>query len=132
MELVAIFFLAMMVEGIVEFFLAPLVELAAKWVPPFTIRYLAMIVGIAICILYQIDLLAALIGLEAIHPLVGFVLSGILMGRGSNYIHDLIGKWGSGIVGPDRLLVGGVEKIKEVAGGAAPTEIEYSRVQRRR
>ena len=41
----------------------------------------------------------ALIGIEFLYPAVGFILSGILISRGSNYLHDVIARIGGSKTG---------------------------------
>lgn len=53
----------------------------------------ALIVGIAISILAKIDIFA-MQGISLSIPLVGWILTGILMSRGANFIHDLFNKLG--------------------------------------
>lgn len=51
----------------------------------------ALVVSIFICVLVNIDLFS-LLGLTMLVPYVGSVLTGILMSRGANFIHDLFNK----------------------------------------
>jgi hypothetical protein len=99
--------LATLVEGIVEHLVKPLffptpneeeteedAELvhlrpAARDV---LLRYTAAIVGVLLCLAYQADLLA-LAGLSTAPPLVGYLVTGIVVGRGANYLHDLVSRW---------------------------------------
>lgn len=53
----------------------------------------ALIVGIAVSILAKIDIFA-MQGIILSIPLIGWVLTGILMSRGANFIHDLFNKLG--------------------------------------
>ena len=53
----------------------------------------ALIVGIGVSILAKIDIFA-MQGISLSIPLVGWVLTGILMSRGANFIHDLFNKLG--------------------------------------
>ena len=49
----------------------------------------SLVLGIVVALAYSLDLLA-LCGLESNIPFIGQVLTGILLGRGANYIADLI------------------------------------------
>ena len=114
----AIFVLATLAESIVEYLVKPLLlpeeprpddpkpvagdengdgELIV--IPPHTrgmlLRYVSALVGILLCIAYRADLLA-LVGLITTTPLVGYIITGIVIGRGANYLHDLVGRWGGG------------------------------------
>ena len=53
----------------------------------------ALIVGIAVSILAKIDIFA-MQGITLSIPLIGWILTGILMSRGANFIHDLFNKLG--------------------------------------
>lgn len=51
----------------------------------------ALVVGLVLAVGLQIDLFAAL-GCPFKYPWVGMILTGILLSRGSNFIHDLLNK----------------------------------------
>ena len=53
----------------------------------------ALIVGIAVSILAKIDIFT-MQGITLSIPLIGWILTGILMSRGANFIHDLFNKLG--------------------------------------
>ena len=53
----------------------------------------ALIVGICVSILAKIDIFA-MQGISLSIPLIGYVLTGILLSRGANFIHDLFNKLG--------------------------------------
>lgn len=55
----------------------------------------ALIVSIFICVLVNIDIFNNL-GLTMSLPYVGSVLTGILMSRGANFVHDLFNKINGG------------------------------------
>jgi hypothetical protein len=78
--LLLILVLAAIVEGLVEYLGAP--------VPPSLKSPAAAVLGVVLCIVYGADLLA-LAGFPAIYPVAGQVLTGVLIGRGSNFINDL-------------------------------------------
>lgn len=70
---------------------------------PMWLRYVAALVGIVLSLAYRVDLLA-MFGYHAFHPIAGMVLTGILVGRGSNYMHDLVDRYFQPIPKPlDRL-----------------------------
>ena len=52
--------------------------------------WIAIFLGIAICITAKIDVLAIFLGTE--RGWLGIILSGLLVSRGSNYIHDIVKK----------------------------------------
>lgn len=57
----------------------------------------ALIVGVGVSILAKIDIFA-MQGISLSIPLVGWILTGILMSRGANFIHDLFNKIGDKVV----------------------------------
>lgn len=90
--LIAVFIFAVLVEGSIEYFGEPI---PSKWK-----RYLAAAVGVVVCIGYRLDLIAVVlaslgtvgipVAITPIHPVIGYVLTGIIISRGSNYVNDFI------------------------------------------
>jgi hypothetical protein len=104
MDYVSILILATLVEGLVEHLVKPLFfplieepdenepqELIHLESPArdILLRYVAAVTGI---LLYHADLLA-LAGLGSGLPFVGYAITGIVIGRGANYLHDLVSRW---------------------------------------
>lgn len=83
-SIIGILFLATFVEGLVEYLFAK--ENAAQ---P-ALKYVALALGVALSIAYNVDLLA-IAGMTSAVPLVGNIVSGIVIGRGSNYVNDIVG-----------------------------------------
>ncbi|NLF10200.1 MAG: hypothetical protein GX597_00255 [Anaerolineaceae bacterium] len=54
--------------------------------------YTAAVIGILLCLAYRADLLQ-LAGLYCPWPWVGPVITGILAGRGANFVHDFASRW---------------------------------------
>lgn len=52
----------------------------------------ALVVGLVIALSVNFDILEML-GFKAVVPYIGVVLTGILISRGGNYVHDLLKKW---------------------------------------
>lgn len=50
-------------------------------------RILAIVVGIFIGIVCRVDILSA-VGLPVILPIIGYILTGILISRGANFVND--------------------------------------------
>ena len=98
--LALVFVLSFLAESLTEYFARPLLRPRAqpeeegdpRPLSPLWLRYVAALVGVGLALLYQVDLLA-LFGLRAIHPIAGWIVTGILIGRGSNYLHDLVDRW---------------------------------------
>ena len=82
-SLTGILLLATFVEGFVKYVINP--EFDGRY-----IRYGTLFLGVLISIAYRIDLLA-MVGLVAFNPYIGYVISGLIIGRGSNYINDIMG-----------------------------------------
>ena|ERR1044071_12853 len=78
-----IFVLVIIVEALVEYFGTP--------IPSAYKPYVAAVLGIVLCLAYGADLLA-LLGYPASVPLVGSVLTGLLISRGSNVFNDLVSR----------------------------------------
>lgn len=82
-NIVGILFLATFVEGLVTY----LFTKEGKTQP--VLKYVALAIGVVLAIAYQIDLLA-MVGLFSNIPLVSYIISGIVIGRGSNYVNDAV------------------------------------------
>jgi hypothetical protein len=99
-SLALIFVLAFLAETLTEYFAAPWVKPrdiedlpdAPRGLPRFWLRYIAALVGIALSIAYRVDILA-LFGLVPWTPWIGYVLTGVIIGRGANYLNDLVDRW---------------------------------------
>ena len=101
----AIFILATLVEALIEHLVKPflwpnaeLEEAEAQTVHlsdnvrDIILRYLSAALGVGLCLAYKQDLLACA-GLMGIHPAIGQVITGLVIGRGANYLHDLVSRW---------------------------------------
>ena len=85
--------LAFLAESMTEYVFSVWLDLAKqKWPVLETIqplRYVAMVVGVGLAFAYRLDLLlAAFPQLPSLAPWVGILLTGMAIGRGSNYLHD--------------------------------------------
>lgn len=85
-ELTTVFLLAFLTETLVEYFFAGVFE---KYNVADYLKYLAAAVGVALCLGYKVDILLQLADLVPVHPVIGQVVTGIIVGRGSNYLNDL-------------------------------------------
>lgn len=79
----AILFLATFTEGLTEYIFAG-VEAAQPY-----LKYVALVFGVVLAVAYHIDI-PAMLGLTASFGFVNFVVSGLIIGRGSNYVNDVI------------------------------------------
>jgi hypothetical protein len=50
-------------------------------------NYRAAVVGMAMCFLYQAGVMS-LLGLEAVGEPGSYIVTGLLVGRGANFVHD--------------------------------------------
>jgi hypothetical protein len=97
-ELTVILIFAILVEMLVEYFVNPLLPSTSRFPPgaalplwttlPYA-RYAAAIAGVALAIYYQLDVLSMLFP-QYVPDYVGMVLSGLVISRGANYVHDWI------------------------------------------
>lgn len=85
--LLGILLLAMVVEALIEYFVAPLF---AEFDISDYAKYAAAVVAVAFCFAYDVDVLSELIGLESIYSWAGNIVSGLILGRGSNFLNDII------------------------------------------
>lgn len=96
--LLAASLLAGLVESTVEFVFGTPFDKFPKLKPyKWTLMYLALAVGVAVSVFYEIDLVAFVVNqfFEGFlkESIVGFVLTGFLIGRGGNVVHQFISKY---------------------------------------
>ena len=88
MEGFGVFFSALVLAFIVEAVLEYVLGIWCKPMPeelrPKVLMAVGLALGIALCLSYQVDLLAEL-GLQP--SIIGQVLTGALVGRGADYLH---------------------------------------------
>ena len=86
--------LAFLTETLVEFLFSDIFLKFPKLAPyAWTQKYIAVVVGIGGAFIYQFDLLyllADFFGVPLVHSAFGIVMTGIGIGKGSNYLHDFI------------------------------------------
>ena len=86
MNTLAIFMvMATIIEGLTEYLFSDIHQFKAEWM-----KYPPLIFGVAICIAYRLDIIYTMLGVTATIPLFGQILTGVLIGRGSNYINDIV------------------------------------------
>jgi len=89
-----ILFMAFLVEGMVEYFFGEIanhVPALEQW--KWLLMYVAAAVGIVAAFIYQFDLIALIaswLEVELNASPFGIVLTGLAIGRGANYIHQII------------------------------------------
>jgi ABC-type thiamin/hydroxymethylpyrimidine transport system permease subunit len=94
------FALAFLVESLVEYLIGTPMEHVAVLKPwKWSLMYIAAVVGVALALYWKIDLIAIiangvaqLSGVEFTWQVsrVGQILSGLIIGRGSNFLHDFL------------------------------------------
>jgi hypothetical protein len=80
--------LALLVERLTEYFGNPLI--AQFKLPAVTLRYLALALGLAIALGGQLNAFVFMPGVQSLAPVIGYVLTGFLLGGGSSILHDFI------------------------------------------
>lgn len=83
-------------EGINEFFFLPWLDnLKGKWDECTRVQVMRLWSGlVGVGIAWELSLnVFGLLGAGLNHPLVGNILTGLLIGRGSNYVHALISRY---------------------------------------
>jgi len=91
----AVLLLATLVEGMVEYLLdVPLKKLVADpdWRGE-VMKVSAAAVGVLVALLAGLDIFAPILGDKT--PLLNQILTGLVIGRGANYAHDLVSGLGS-------------------------------------
>ena len=91
-------FLAYLIETLVEALLGPIFEKVPKLEPwKWCLMYIAIAAGVYAAFLYKFDvvyMLASFIGVENLQITVfGIVITGLGVGKGSNYLHDIFQKF---------------------------------------
>lgn len=83
MNILGILLLSTLIEGTLTYVFGENSDTPRPW-----LRYVSLLLGVGAAIAYQIDI-PAMAGLVAINGYVGYVVSGLIIGRGANYINDI-------------------------------------------
>jgi len=99
---ILLMFVAFVVEAVVEYLAASWLKLVitnSEW-RAVAMRWTGGGVGIFFCAIWGIDLMSAVVGAFGFQPLqpgpafwFGTVITGLMIGRGANWLHDLAKKW---------------------------------------
>jgi len=81
-NIIGLLLLATLVESFSEYVFGKIEKMK-----PF-IMYIALLLGVGAALAYKVDILA-MFNLHA-NSYVGYVISGLIIGRGSNYLNDII------------------------------------------
>ena len=79
--------LAFLCESLTEYFFSDV--LIALRLDTKYLRYIAAVVGVGLALLYGLDALRDFLGVSPRLAHLGEVLTGLILGRGANYVHDL-------------------------------------------
>lgn len=99
---ILIMILAMLIESIVTT-IAWVVDSKFNWQ-----RVTALVVAMVLCWLASIDLFTA-VGLPLKFPIVGMLLTGLILARGANFLNDLFRSFQT---------IGGIQKLPALSGTA--------------
>lgn len=101
--LAVIFALAFLAESMTEYVIGTLFDKIEKWKPLKWVQaYFALVVGVCLAVFYKLDLIALLADVIAETTgvqspiqvsVVGFILTGLGIGRGAAYLHDFVGRY---------------------------------------
>ena len=84
---------AIAIIGLLAFVNESMVEwVFGEWLDKRWMKYLALLGGVLLALAFQITILRTLAGLNAPYY-ADAILSGLVMGRGSQYVHDFYGKY---------------------------------------
>lgn len=106
LDLVGVILLAVVVEAVINIVKLVVKEKQLDW-----LVVLSLAVGIIAACSYRIDILAQF-GVEAVQPTVGYVLTGILLSRGSNYMADITRLMGLKLT-TNKMLIQAATEIEE-------------------
>lgn len=96
--LVILGLLAFLVESLVEYFVGVIFAKVTKLAPYTWVQiYVAAAFGIALCLSFKIDIIALAAQGAGVAPwsssIVGMILTGLIISRGSNFLHDLVSRF---------------------------------------
>lgn len=92
-QLALVFALTFLVESLTEYIFGQIFDKIPKAQPyKFLLMYLAMLFGVGLCFYYSIDLISLIPPGSNVTP-VGIVLTGLVVGRGSNFLHQFVSQF---------------------------------------
>lgn len=83
-SILGILLLATLIEGLITYVFGESSENPTR---PY-LRYVSLVLGVGAAIAYHVDI-PAMLGLVSSYSLVGYVVSGLIIGRGANYVNDI-------------------------------------------
>ena len=87
--LTGVLFLSTLIEGLITYIAGERSEIDK---PRNYLKYISLALGILLAIGYNIRL-TEWIGFSSTFPAVDYIISGIVIARGSNYVNDTIGRF---------------------------------------
>ena len=82
--LAGILFLSTFVEGMIQYFAGESKYGTRPW-----LRYVSLVMGVALAIAYKVNI-PEFAGITSDYAVVNYIVSGVIIGRGSNYLNDLV------------------------------------------
>lgn len=89
--IVTVLALAFLAESLTEYLFSHLVD--GLGLNRGYLRYIAALVGVGLAVTYEVDLLEQFLGVATDYPLVGEIFTGLVLGRGANFAHDLYSRF---------------------------------------
>lgn len=90
--LAAIFALAFLAESLVEYLFGTLADKITVLTPyRWTLMYISAAVGVGLAFHYQFDLISLILG--NVLTWVGMLLTGLVIGRGANFVHQFVSEY---------------------------------------
>ena len=86
------FALAFLTEAFVEYFIGQVMDKFPKLSPfKWLLMYISAVVGVGLSLFYKLDLISLIIQQDI--TIVGMVLTGMAIGRGSNFLHQFVSQF---------------------------------------
>lgn len=83
--------LAFLAETITEYLFSRL--LVSLRISKDYLRYVAAATGVALALVYRVDILEEFLDIGTDYPVLGQVFTGLLLGRGANFAHDFYSRF---------------------------------------
>lgn len=84
--------LAFLAESMTEYLFGTLADHLPALAPlRWALQYIAALAGVGLAFFYRLDLIGVIGGLDA--SWVGFILSGLVIGRGANFLHQFVSQY---------------------------------------
>ena len=84
---------ALAIVTMLAFFVESMTEYVfAEFLDKKTIKYVALAVGVVAALVFNVQMLQSLAGLS-VNPWADMVLSGLVLGRGSSFLHDFYSQY---------------------------------------